>query len=69
LVFLVIPAIYFILISAGAKTRLTVLSVLAGAICVPGVELVLPNWGLVIGGVLAGSVAFGIDGLWRSRDG
>lgn len=65
LVFLVIPAIYFILISAGAKGRLPVLSVLFGAACVPIVELVLPNWGLVLGGVLGGSVAFGIDHVWR----
>lgn len=68
LVFLVIPAIYFILISAAAKTRLAVLAVLMGGVCVPAVEWVLPNWGLVLGGVLAGSVAFAVDSLWRRRN-
>tara|TARA_Y100001936_G_scaffold160697_1_gene157021 strand:- start:17 stop:643 length:627 start_codon:yes stop_codon:yes gene_type:complete len=69
LVFLVIPAIYFILISAAARTRLAVLAVLLGGICVPAVELVLPNWGLVLGGVLAGTAAFALETLWRNRHG
>lgn len=69
LVFLVIPAIYFILISAAAKTRLAVLSVLLGGVCVPAVELALPNWGLVLGGVFAGTAAFALDSLWRGRHG
>jgi len=68
LVFLVIPAIYFILISAGAKGRLPVLSVFNGAIFVPVVELVLPNWGLVLGGVLGGSTAFAVDHVLRQNN-
>ena len=68
LVFLVIPALYFILISAGAKGRLPVLSVLCGAVFVPMVEMVLPNWGLVVGGVLGGSAAFTIDHVWGQRN-
>ncbi len=68
LVFLVIPALYFILISAGAKGRLPVLSVLCGAVFVPMVELVLPNWGLVVGGVLGGSAAFAIDHVWGAAE-
>jgi hypothetical protein len=69
LVFLIIPALYFILTAASARTRMTLLAALFGGIAVPSVEILLPGWGLVIGGVGGGSIAYAIDAAWRARHG
>ncbi len=59
--------VYFILILGGeVRHRLGVLSLLCGAIAGPLMQLVTPQWGLLVAGLLGGTVAFLITRVWRS---
>jgi predicted branched-subunit amino acid permease len=61
--------IYFILILGGeVRQRLGVLSLLCGAIAGPLMQLVTPQWGLLVAGVLGGTIAFLITRVWRAAD-
>jgi len=61
--------IYFILILGGeVRHRLGVLSLLCGAIAGPLMQLVTPQWGLLVAGILGGTVAFLITRVWRESD-
>jgi len=61
--------IYFILILGGeVRHRLGVLSLLCGAIAGPLMQLVTPQWGLLVAGILGGTVAFLITRVWRESN-
>lgn len=58
--------IYFILILGGeVRHRLGVLSLLCGAVAGPLMQLVTPQWGLLVAGILGGTIAFLITRVWR----
>lgn len=53
--------IYFILIlTRETRTRLGIVALLCGAVAGPLVHLWLPDWSLIVGGILAGVIAFAI---------
>jgi len=61
--------IYFILILGGeVRQRLGVLSLLCGVIAGPLMQLVTPQWGLLVAGILGGTIAFLITRVWRESD-
>jgi predicted branched-subunit amino acid permease len=60
--------IYFMLLfaeSAGQRTRALALGL--GAVAGPSVHLLSPDWGLLIAGVGAGTLAYALDRLWARR--
>ncbi|WP_299621699.1 AzlC family ABC transporter permease [Pelagibius sp.] len=60
--------IYFMLVFvADARHRARILALAVGAVCGPLLHLVSADWGLLLTGLLAGSLAFFADRLW-SRD-
>lgn len=61
------PALFLLLVMSGARDRLGRLAYLAGAVAVPLCELVVPGWGLIVGGVLGGSLAYALDGALERR--
>ena len=54
--------LYFALVFACSTERSTVLALLLGALCGPLAELLMPSWGLLISGMVAGSLAFAMTG-------
>lgn len=61
--------IYFMLVfAADASVRMRALALGLGAICGPGLHLVSPNWGLLLTGLLAGTLAYAVERLWSRRD-
>jgi predicted branched-subunit amino acid permease len=62
--------IYFMLVFvADARHRGRILALAVGALLGPPLHLVSADWGLLITGVLAGSIAFGADRLLPVREG
>ncbi len=62
--------IYFMLVFAGdAGVRMRALALGLGAVVGPAMHLLAPDWGLLITGVLAGTLAYAIERAWRWRDG
>jgi predicted branched-subunit amino acid permease len=60
--------IYFILILGGeVRHRLGILALLCGAAAGPLMQLVTPQWGLLVAGVMGGTVAYAVDRTWRTR--
>lgn len=58
--------LYFILLLGGeVRHRQGVLALLSGVLAGPLMQLLTPQWGLLVAGVVGGSVAFGIDRAWR----
>ncbi len=58
--------IYFILLLGGeVRQRQAVLALLFGAAAGPLLQLVTPQWGLLVAGILGGTIAFGADRMWR----
>lgn len=61
--------IYFLLILIReTRTRLGIVSLLCGALAGPPAHLLVPDWSLILGGVLAGLAAFAILELTGERD-
>lgn len=61
--------IYFMLIfAADVRSRARVIALLLGAVCGPLFHLLTPTWGLMLTGLIAGSVAFGADRLLPRRE-
>lgn len=59
---------YFVLILTGeTRSRIGIVALIVGAICGPPIHLLIPEWSLIIAGVLGGTVAFLIleHGRWR----
>ena len=61
--------VYFTLIFIDARQRAGILAFLAGAVLGPLAHLVTPEWGLVVTGIAAGSLAYAVDRLWWRRHG
>jgi predicted branched-subunit amino acid permease len=60
--------IYFILIlGAEVRHRLGILSLLCGVVAGPVMHLVTPQWGLLVAGILGGTVAFAVNRMWRTK--
>ena len=60
--------IYFMLVFvADARHRARILALAVGALAGPLLHLVSADWGLLLTGVLAGSLAFFADRLWSRR--
>ncbi|MGF1594865.1 MAG: AzlC family ABC transporter permease [Kiloniellaceae bacterium] len=60
--------IYFMLVFvADARHRARILALVVGALLGPPLHLVSADWGLLVTGVLAGSIAFGADLLLPRR--
>ncbi|MBK1671590.1 branched-chain amino acid permease [Rhodovibrio sodomensis] len=60
--------IYFMLVFAeSAKQRMRALALGLGAVAGPAVHLLSPDWGLLISGVGAGTLAYALDRLWARR--
>ena len=60
--------IYFMLVFvADAKHRARILALGIGALAGPLLHLVSTDWGLLLTGLLAGSLAFFADRLWGRR--
>jgi len=54
--------IYFMLVFvADARHRARILALVVGALLGPPLHLVSPDWGLLATGIVAGSIAFGLD--------
>jgi len=53
--------VYFVLVFLDAQGRALKYSVLAGCILGPLMHVILPDWGLPIVGILAGSIGFSAD--------
>src|SRR3546814_15294012 len=58
LALLFLPPLYILLMVMEARRRTALLAVAAGVLAVPPLELVLPDWGVVIGGLVGGTFAF-----------
>jgi predicted branched-subunit amino acid permease len=60
--------IYFMLVFAeGANQRTRALALGLGAVAGPPLHLLTPDWGLLIAGVGAGTLAFALDRMWARR--
>ncbi len=59
--------VYFALIFADVRDLAAVASVLAGAIGAPFFHLVASDWGLLITGVVCGSVGFAVSRAWSVK--
>ena len=60
--------IYFMLVFAqSADQRMRALALALGALAGPSVHLLTPDWGLLIAGVGAGTLAYALDRLWARR--
>jgi len=60
---------YFVFVFSSVRARNCIIAVIFGAMTGPVLHLLLPNWGVPLTGVLAGSVAFFTDRLWtRNRE-
>ena len=60
--------IYFLLIMSGdVRHRLGVLALLCGAIAGPLMQMVTPRWGLLLAGLLGGTVAWMLHRLWEAQ--
>ncbi len=63
-----INPIYFMLVfAADLRQRAKILALAFGAVLGPLLHLATPDWGLVIAGFLAGSLAFAADRLLKGR--
>ncbi len=60
--------LFFALLFAGFKGRAVVLALVVGAVFGPLVHLVLPDWGVLVTGVAAGSLAFALSRLLARRE-
>ncbi len=58
---------FFAMIFADVRHRAGVMSLLIGAAMGPPMHMASPDWGIPVTGLLAGSLAFGIDHVLRSR--
>ncbi len=58
---------FFAMVFASTRQRASVLALFAGAAMGPALHMVSPDWGLPATGLIAGSLAFGVDAAIRSR--
>ena len=58
--------VYFVLMLADARGLAALLAVMAGAIAGPLLHMATSDWGLLLSGVIGGTVAFLVARVWRS---
>jgi predicted branched-subunit amino acid permease len=58
------PLYFMLLLLLDLRSRARRLSIVFGAIAGPLLHLVTPTWGLLLTGVLAGTLAYAIDRVW-----
>jgi predicted branched-subunit amino acid permease len=61
------PRFFLLIMLVDLRQRPRVLAILFGAVAGPLLHLVTPTWGLLIAGLIAGSIAFFADRHWPSR--
>ena len=59
--------VYFVLMMADARGLAAILAVIAGGVAGPLLHLATSDWGLLLSGVIGGTLAFGVARLWRGR--
>ncbi len=57
--------LFFALLFAGSRGRAAILAMIFGAAAGPVIHLVLPDWGVLVTGLVAGTAAFALVRLWR----
>ncbi|KAA5606701.1 branched-chain amino acid ABC transporter permease [Roseospira marina] len=67
LVFLT-PLYFLLMMVADLRQRARLYAVIAGALVGPPLHLLTPDWGLVLSGLTAGTVAFSLDRRAAARD-
>ena len=66
--FVFMNPVYFLLIMLGdARSRIMILSLAAGAVCGPLVHLMAPEWSVLAGGLVGGTLAFGLHRWSQDR--
>ncbi len=57
--------VYFVLMLADARGLAALLAVIAGAVTAPFLHLATSDWGLLLSGLIGGTLAFMVARLWR----
>jgi predicted branched-subunit amino acid permease len=63
------PLYFLLLLMLDLRPRGRRLSIVFGAIAGPLLHLVTPTWGLLLTGILAGTLAYAIDRVWKAPHG
>ncbi len=63
-----ITPLYLLMLVARNRQRMVQMAVVAGCVLVPSAHLVSKDWGLLVGGLAAGTLAFGVSRLWGRSD-
>lgn len=61
-----VNVVYFVLMLADARGLAAILAVAAGAIAGPLLHMATSDWGLLLSGVIGGTLAFVVARLWRN---
>ena len=67
LTLLFVNIIYFVLMMADARGLAAILAVIAGGVAGPLLHMVTADWGLLLSGLIGGTLAFGMARAWRDR--
>ena len=59
--------IYFVLMMADARGLAAILAVIAGGVAGPLLHMATADWGLLLSGLIGGTLAFGMARAWRDR--
>ena len=62
-----INIIYFVLMMAATRGLVAILVVIAGGVAGPLLHIVTADWGLLLSGLIGGTLAFGMARIWRDR--
>ncbi len=62
-----INIIYFVLMMAATRGLAAILAVIAGGVAGPLLHIVTADWGLLLSGLIGGTLAFGMARIWRDR--
>jgi hypothetical protein len=60
-----VTSLYILLLAASSRRPSILLSIAAGGLVVPYAQTLSADWGVVVGGVLAGTIAYFIARRWR----
>ena len=67
LTLLFVNIIYFVLMMADARGLAAILAVIAGGVVGPLLHMATADWGLLLSGLIGGTLAFGMARAWRDR--
>lgn len=62
------PIFFMLVLLVDLRQRVRVVAMILGALAGPALHLLTPTWGLLIGGLVAGSAAFLADRYWPARE-